>query len=102
MDGWMGRWVGGWKKERKEILLWFSGLRTQCSICEDASSIPGLTQWVKNLALQQAAVEVADAGWIRCCCGCGRGLHLHLHVYSHPGNFHMLHVWHLKNQKTQN
>ena len=28
--------------------LWFSGLRTQCSLREDVGSIPGLTQWVKD------------------------------------------------------
>ena len=30
--------------------LWLSGFRTRHSICEVAGSIPGLTQWVKNLA----------------------------------------------------
>ena len=34
-------------------------------------SIPGLTQWVKDLALPQAAVEVADAARIPHCCGYG-------------------------------
>ena len=38
------------------------------SIHEDASSIPGLTHGVKDLALPQAAVLVADASQILRCC----------------------------------
>ena len=33
--------------------------------------IPGLTQWVKDLVLLRAVVEVADVAWIPRCCGCG-------------------------------
>ena len=36
-----------------EFLLWLSGLRH--SVCEDAGLIPGLTQWVKDPVLPQAA-----------------------------------------------
>ena len=36
-------------------------------------SIPGLAQWVKDLALPWAVVWVADRAWILCCCGCGVG-----------------------------
>ena len=36
---------------RLEFPLWLSGLRTQHSIYEDASSIPGLTQWIKDWVL---------------------------------------------------
>ena len=35
------------------------------SVCEDGGSIPGLAQWVQDLALRQAAVRVADAAQIQ-------------------------------------
>ena len=43
---------------------------------EVASSIPGLTQWVKDLAWLCAVVWVADEAWILHCCGCGVGWRL--------------------------
>ena len=35
--------------EEMEFLLWLSGLRTRRSVCVDVGSVPGLTQWVKDL-----------------------------------------------------
>ena len=35
--------------------MWLSGFRTQNSVCEDGGSVPGLTEWVKDQALLQAA-----------------------------------------------
>ena len=35
----------------EEFLLWLSGSKTQCSVYEDVGPIPGLTQWLKDLAL---------------------------------------------------
>ena len=40
--------------------------------------VPGLSQWVKDPMLPQAAAEVADAAQIQCCRGCGIGLQLQL------------------------
>ena len=57
-------------KRMGEFPLWLSGLRTWHSIHKDAGSIQGLTWWVKDLVLQQAVVELADAAWIWYCCGC--------------------------------
>ena len=43
------------KINKAEFLLWLIGLRTQHGVCEEVGSIPGLSQWVTDLALPQAA-----------------------------------------------
>ena len=48
-----------------ELLLWLSGLRTWQSICEDVGSIPGLTQWIKDLALPLAVAWPAATALTR-------------------------------------
>ena len=56
--------------------LWLSRLRAQHSLHEDACSIPGLVQWVKNKALLKAVAWVADVAQILHYCSYGIDLHL--------------------------
>ena len=37
---------------------------------EAKGSIPGPAQWVKDLALPRAVVQVENLAWIPSCCGC--------------------------------
>ena len=43
-----------------------------------ATSIPCLTQWVRDQVLLQAEAYLTEVAWIGCGCGCGIGLQLQL------------------------
>ena len=70
------------------------------SIHEDAGSIPGLDERVKDLALPQTVAQLADVAQIWLCCVYGIGWQLQLRFDPQPGNFHMLQVCgHLKKKE---
>ena len=47
---------------------WFTNLTRNH---EFVGSIPGLAQWVNDLALMGTVAKVADVSRILCCCGSG-------------------------------
>ena len=79
-----------------EFLLWLSRLKTQYIVCDDTDSIPGLIQWVKDLALLQAAVH-HRCSW--CCYGCGISLSCSSSLTPYHWNFYMLQGWPKKEKK---
>ena len=51
----------GFKKiSHQEFLFWLSGLRSQHSVHEDASSIPALAQWLQDPALLQGVAQASS------------------------------------------
>ena len=91
------------------VLLTFSGEMGNHKICisasivahwvknltgihEDVGLIPGLAQWVKDLALSWAVGWVEDVPRIWCYCGWGIGRQLLLPFDPLPGDLHMLQV----------
>ena len=63
------------------------------SIHEDASLIPGLDQWFKDLVLPWPVVWVIDVAQIWYCCGRGVGWQQQIRIDPWPENLHMLRVW---------
>ena len=55
------------------VLHW---VKNPASIHEDVASIPGLAQWVKDLALLQAVAQVTDVAWVPSYCSYGAGWQL--------------------------
>ena len=78
--------------------MWLSRLRT---LCKDVGSIPGLTQWVNDLALLKAMVYVIDAACIQCYHGCGVGHSCSSNWSPDPGTSICLRFGHKKKKKQE-
>ena len=60
-------------KNESGVLAMAQQLTHPTSIHKDVGSIPGLSQWVKDLVLLWAMVQVIDTAWVLHCCGSGIG-----------------------------
>ena len=71
------------RKKRKRMGGWgvpvvAQGVKNETRIHGDVGSIPGLTQWVKDLVLPQSVALVAHVTRVLSGCGCGIGRQLQL------------------------
>ena len=66
------------KKKLGGSFFYGSEVANPASIHEGMGLLPGLAQWVEDLALPGAVVNTADSAQILSCCGCGLGRQLQL------------------------